>query len=169
MATTPSVTPTFQPAFKRVAQSCEFDCAFACCAILSGQSLEEIRAIAVQKFDHPAANRAYWITESLIQRLLADRGLVATHYKEFTSIADLPEVAILLIDYSEETEIGRHVLFHRQQIANGGKPQEVSYILDPGYWLPESLHIRTDIKALGPISYVIGVHAMQKTAPKTGK
>lgn len=167
MATTPASTSTptkeFQPAFEGVQQSNDFDDAFACIAMIAGKSLDEVRQVAIDKFKHPK-HGPYWITENLITNLLAHYGWVATVYKESAGIASLPDLAIGMVEYNPETEIGRHVLFHRMN-ATGNPKQVIEYIIDPAYWIDPNKHFRTDIKGF-PISWYIGVHQMKKAAAK---
>lgn len=169
MSTTPaSSTPDigFQPAFKRVQQSNDHDDAFACIAMLTGKTLDEIKQTAIDKFRHPKHGPATcWVSEELIGKLLAHYGLVGTIYKEGMGVASLPDVAIGMVEYDPETEIGRHVIFHRLKYGKN----TVEYIIDPAYWLvDQSKHIRTDIKGF-PISFYIGVHQMAKPAAKGEK
>ncbi len=167
MATTPASTTTpaagFKPAFLRVQQSNDHDCAFACVAMIVGKTLDEVRQTAIDKFKHPRRG-PYWITEDLISKLLVHYGWVATVFKESTGIASLPDLAIGMVDYNPDTEIGRHVLFHR--MATPGNPKQVTeYVVDPAYWVEPSQQVRTDIKGF-PISWYIGVHPMNKTPVK---
>jgi hypothetical protein len=165
MATIPSSTNAaqgFNPVFNRVQQSNDFDCAFACIAMIAGKTLDNVRQTAVDKFKHPK-HGPFWITEDLIAKLLAHYGWVATVYKESTGIASLPDLAIGMVEYDPESEIGRHSLFHRHTLP--GSKQPVEYIIDPAYWVDSSKQVRTDIKGF-PISYFIGVHQMIKTATK---
>ncbi len=163
MASTPAAPATgsalgFQPAFNRVAQSSEFDCAFACIAMISGKKdLADVKAAAVANFKFPRTG-PYWIDQDLICKLFANFGYVATVYKETTTISELPDVAVLMVDYNPETEIGRHVLFYRQRGAISKPPLEV--IIDPAYWIEPAKQIRTDVKGL-PSAYFIGVHPMK--------
>lgn len=151
-------TSDFQPAFKRVQQSSDHDCAFACIAMLAGQTLEEVRQTAIKQFKHPK-HGPYWINEELIHKLLAHCGWVATVYKESTGIDSLPDLAIGMVDYDPDTEIGRHVLFHRMK-SEGNLKKTTEYILDPAYWIDPKQQVRTDIKGF-PISWYIGVHPMK--------
>lgn len=165
MATIPSstnATQGFKPAFNRVQQSNDFDDPFACVAMITGKTLDEVRQAAIDKFKHPK-HGPYWITEDLIAKLLAHGGYVATVYKEGTGIASLPDLCLGLVEYDPETEIGRHVLFHR--FTPPGSKQPVEYIIDPAYWVEPSKQVRTDIKGF-PVSYFIGVHQMVKTTAK---
>lgn len=158
-ATTSSTAQGFQPGFKRVQQSNDFDCAFACIATITGMTLDEVRKVAIDKFRHPK-HGPFWITGELINSLLAHYGWVATVYKEASGIASLPDLAIGMVEYNPETEIGRHVVFHRIP-ATSGKPA-VEYIIDPAAYVTEpSQQVRTDIKGF-PISWYIGVHKMLK-------
>lgn len=163
MASTPAAPASiggsigFQPAFNRVAQSESCDCAFACISIIANKSLAEVKEAAVKQFKFPR-HGLYWIGEDLIAKLLAHFGFVATVYKETTTISELPTVAILMVDYDPETEIGRHVLFVRQAGSTG--KAAVEYIIDPAPWVPIEKQIRTDVKGL-PSAYYIGVHPMK--------
>ena len=161
MATTPAADSTlsFKPVFNRVAQSQDCDCAFACIAMIANKTIEEVKQAAVSNFKFPR-HGMFWIDEDLICKLFAHYGYVATTYKQTTSIADLPDVALLMVDYDAEKEIGRHVLFYRQK-GSGGKPN-LEVILDPGTWVEPAKQIRTDVKGL-PSAYHIGVHPMKPT------
>ena len=153
-------TPTeFQPAFTRVQQSENHDCAFACVAMITGKTLEEIRELAVKKFMHPI-HGPYWITGDLIAGLLAQNGYVASVYKEVDKVEILPDLAIAMVDYQPSTELGRYVLFHRAKASHDSK-STIAYIVDPAYWVEPQEHIRTSFKTL-PVSWCIAVHAMNK-------
>ncbi len=161
MATTPAASSTpalgFTPAFKRVAQSNDFDCAFACIATIAGKTLEEVRATAVKQF-HLREHGPYWVTEALITSLAAHYGWTATVWKEvLTPILGLPDLAILMVDYDEETELGRHVVFHR--IRQASPKPAIEYVIDPAYWVAPDKQITADLKALAP-SWYIGLHPM---------
>jgi hypothetical protein len=153
-----------QPVFKRVQQQSDHDCAFACIATITGKSLIEVIQVAVDKFEHPI-HGPYWITEELIAKIFAHYSFVSTVYKEITKgIVDVPDVAIVMVDYDPETELGRHAVFVRDQ---SNQKQITAYVIDPAYWIDSSLHIRNDFKVLQP-AYWIGVHPMKQTA-KAGK
>lgn len=165
MTTLPSTVSSteegFQPAFSRVQQEGDFDDAFACIAMIAGKPLADIRQLAVDKFGHPA-HGPYWIGAELITALLAHHGLVATVYKEAASVADLPDFALAMVDYDPETEIGRHVVFHRARASHAPKTV-VEYMIDPAYWVPEGQRIRVEFNDCQPAWY-IGVHAMSKSS-----
>ena len=169
--TTPTASPStalgFTPAFKRVAQEENFDDLFACIAMLAGQTLQDVKAVAVKQFRHPE-HGPYFIDEQLIASLCAHYGLVSTVWKAVTSpIADLPDVAILMIEYSETTELGRSVVFHRMRPSSGPKPV-IEYVVDPAPWVPPQMQIRVDLKAL-QASWFIGVHPMNAPATYSKK
>lgn len=92
-----STPTTFTPAFPFVAQTNDFDDVFACAAMLSGKKIEEVRDIAIAKIRHPA-HGPYYFDETLIAALLAQLGFVATVYKEVARVADIPDVAFLMVD-----------------------------------------------------------------------
>ncbi|MFZ6656537.1 hypothetical protein [Undibacterium sp. TJN19] len=164
MATTPTVNQaqTIQPVFKRVQQAVDHDCAFACIAMITNKSLDEVVQVAIEKFKHPA-NGPYFITEELINKILAHYGFVSTIYKEVeTGLVDIHNVAIAMVDYDPETEIGRHVVFVRDK-ANTKQP--VEYMIDPAYWITSSSYVRTDFQKLVP-AWFIGVTPMNRMAAK---
>lgn len=163
---TANTAQSIQPVFKRVqqAQGGTHDCAFACIATITGKSLAEVVQVAVDKFNHPV-HGPYWITEELIAKIFAHYGFVSTVYKEISKgIVDLPDVAIAMVDYDPETELGRHVVFVRDQ---SNQKQIKEYVIDPAYWIDSSLHVRNDFRVIQP-AWFIGVHPM-KSAAKTGK
>ena len=146
----------FQPAFNRI-ESGDCDCAFSCIGMIANKTIAEVKQAAVTNFKFPKYG-PFWIDQDLILKLFAHFGYVATIYKETTVIADLPDVAVLMVDYNPETEIGRHVLFYRQRGAISKPSLEV--IIDPAYWIEPAKQIRTDVKGL-PSAYYIGVHPMK--------
>ena len=135
----------FKSPFKRVEMRERMDDAFACIATLTGKSLEEVNRVAVT-LGYPAQGPAY-PTETLMAKLLMALGnLISTRYKDFESTAALPEVAILFIDWDEEMDTGRTVVWHRVQ--RTGVHPSFSYVIDPGSWIAESRHLHTDIGSL---------------------
>ncbi|WER45135.1 hypothetical protein CupriaWKF_12540 [Cupriavidus sp. WKF15] len=163
MATIPTTVTSspegFQPAFNRVQQEGDFDDAFACIATLAGKTLADVRKQAVDKFGHPP-HGPYWISEHLIVSLLAHYGLVGTVYQEASAVADLPDLALAMVDYDPETELGRHVVFHRAKASHAPKAV-VEYMIDPAYWVSEGQRVRVQFDDCQP-SWYIGVHAMGK-------
>ena len=153
---------TIKPEFNRVQQSNDFDDAFACIAMLAGKTLDEVRQVAIDKFKHPK-HGPFWITDDLISKLLAQFGWVGTVYQQGTGISSLPKYAIGMVEFNEELDHGRSVLFVRSG-PEGGKPG-VEYIIDPAYWIDEAQQIRTDIKAF-PIAWYIGCHRANKSQAK---
>ncbi|MEC4723292.1 hypothetical protein RY831_29475 [Noviherbaspirillum sp. CPCC 100848] len=154
MASTPS-SPSMnhqaiQPAFVRVSQRSEWDDAFACIATITGKSLDDVYAVATDKLKFPK-HPPRWITESMINRLLAHCGYSSTVYKPVAKLADIPDVAIILVEWSNDMDVGRHAVFVRDR-RTAKKPQE--YVLDPAYWIEPRLHVRIDIKNLAPAWYI---------------
>lgn len=121
------------------------DDAFACIATLTGKSLDEVNRAAVA-LGYPAQGPAY-PTEILMAKLLMSLGnLVATLYQEFESTAALAEVAILFIDWDEEMETGRTVVWHR--VRKTDAHPAFAYVIDPASWIPEGRHLHADIDSL---------------------
>jgi hypothetical protein len=156
-------TPTsFTPAFPFVAQTNDFDDVFACAAMLSGKTIDEVREIAIAKTRHPARG-PYYFDETLIAALLAQLGFVATVYKDIGSVADIPDVAFLMVDYIESMDVGRHILFHRAK-ASHASGTKIEYALDPAPWQKPADRVRTNFKGIAG-TWSIGIHAMNT---KTG-
>ena len=171
MATTPTTptTPTsFQPAFKRVAQQDRHDDTFAAIATLTGKTLDSIMRQA-ETMGLPKVGPYYpWIDGDMIAKLLAAHGLVATVWKDCAKegYAVLPEVAIAMVSYDPDWEVGRCVVYHRNTSADGKTAQP--YVVDPYQHADSRLHTRVgtaDLAGLAP-SWHIGVTQMQKAAGK---
>ena len=154
--TTVESTPnTFTPAFTFIAQTNDFDDVFACAAMLSGKTIEEVRDIAIAKTKHPARG-PYYLGETRIAPLFAQLGLVATVYKEIGRVADIPDVAFLIVDYNADMEIGRHILFHRAKASHAsGTTIET---LDPAPWCKPVDRARTNFKSVSG-TWAAGIHA----------
>lgn len=145
----------FQSPFKRVQMEERMDDSLACIATLTGRPLADANKMAIE-FGVPAFG-PYFITETKIAALLINLGgLVATSYKEFSSYAELPDVALLLVDYDEMTEYGRHVIFHR--VPGKGGAKDFAYIIDVASWIDASDHFTTALTSFKP-AYYIGVTA----------
>ena len=165
MATTPTPT-SFQPAFKRIGQQDRHDDAICVIAMLSGKTTDAIIRQA-EGLGLPKVGPYHaWIDGDMIAKLLAGNGLVATVWKECTSYKDLPEVAIVMVDYDADWEVGRCVLYHRNTSSDGKTAQP--YVVDPYPHTDTKLHLRvgtTDLNGLPPTWY-IGVTQMAKAAGK---
>lgn len=165
MATTPTPT-SFQPAFKRIGQQDRHDDAICVIAMLSGKTTDAIIRQA-EGLGLPKVGPYHaWIDGDMIAKLLAGNGLVATVWKECTSYKDLPEVAIVMVDYDADWEVGRCVLYHRNTSSDGKTAQP--YVVDPYPHTDTKLHLRvgtTDLNGLPPFWY-IGVTQMAKAAGK---
>ncbi|RKF49169.1 hypothetical protein [Paraburkholderia fungorum] len=120
-----STPTTFTPAFPFVAQTNDFDDVFACAAMLSGKTIEQMREIAIAKTKFPARG-PYYLGETQIAALLAQLvGFVGTVYKELSRVADIPDVGLITVNYNPEMELGRHVLFHRAKASHASDHDRV--------------------------------------------
>jgi hypothetical protein len=156
-----STPTTFTPAFPFVAQTNDFDDVFACAAMLSGKTIEQVREIAIAKTRHPA-HGPYYVGETQIATLLAQLGFVATVYKELSRAADIPDVALILVDLNADMEVGRHILFHRAS-ASHSSGTTIEYALDPAPWCKPAERVRTNFKNIAG-HWAIGIHAMNTRA-----
>ncbi|WP_207005331.1 hypothetical protein [Trinickia mobilis] len=152
-----STPTTFTPAFPFVAQTNDFDDVFACAAMLSGKKIEEVREIAIAKTTHPARG-PYYLGETHIAALKAQLRLVATVYKEISRVSDIADVALILVDYNDDMEVGRHILFHRAK-ASHASGSTIEYALDPASWCKPADRVRTNFKNIAG-HWAIGIHAM---------
>lgn len=132
----------FVSPFKRVQMTERNDSALACIATLSCRSLDEIVRIAIE-CGYPPYGPA-WVDNALMTRVLGKVGLSGGEYEPVPSLDALPDVAILMVDYSEALDEGRAICWHHVR----GTPQQqaFSYIIDVANWLPEKNHITTDWK-----------------------
>jgi hypothetical protein len=127
------------------------DDSLACIATLTNRSMEDVKKMA---FDMglPQHGPCY-VTEDMIAKLLMKAGgLVGSKYKDFDKFDSLPDVAILLVEYDEDTEIGRHVVWHHVR----GTPERPSfhYLLDVASWVDPADQITTAVKTYEPAAYI---------------
>ena len=142
------------PVIKRVAQTNDFDCAFACVAMIVRRRFKQVRQLAVDQFGLPQHGPYLCMDEALIVKLLAHWSFAATGYVPYTDIASVPDLAICMVGDHRDELIGRHVVFVRERDDWGQPLYEKIY--DPGFWLPPTQHIRTDLEAFR-FTYFIGV------------
>lgn len=166
MATAPSPGP-FQPAFKRIAQQGRHDDILVVIAMLAGKTTESVFRQA-EGFGVPKTGPYYaWLDGDMIAKLLAANGLTATVWKECAGgYKDLPEVAIAMVDYLPDWEVGRCVLYHRNTATDGKTTQP--YVVDPYPHADSKQHLRVgtaELAALTPAWY-IGVSQMAKNTAK---
>jgi hypothetical protein len=152
-----STPTTFTPAFAFVGQTNDFDDVFACAAMLLGKKIEEVREIVIAKTKYPARG-PYYLGETHIAALMAQLGLVATVYKEISRVSDIPDVALILVDYNDDMEVGRHILFHRAK-ASHSSGTTIEYALDPAPWCKPADRVRTNFKNIAG-HWMIGIHGM---------
>lgn len=158
-----TTTPDFKPLFNRVQQSDRHDDALAVIAMLSNTTLNQIRQQATV-FGLPETGPYYpYIDGDLIAKLLTSQGLVGTVWKESTEFKDLPDVAIAMVDYDADWEVGRCVLYHRLPADHPSKITQ--YVIDPYPYTDSKRQVRADLSGLVP-SWYIGVHPTPTTKTK---
>ena len=141
----------FKSPFNRVPMKERMDDSLACIASLTGRTLEDVTKMAID-IGLPEHGPCY-VTEDMIAKLLMKAGsLVGSKYKEFQKLDLLPDVAILLVDYDEETEIGRHVVWHH--VRGTPEQQAFNYIVDVAPWIAEGDHFTTAVKNYSPAFYI---------------
>ena len=153
-------TPRYRTLFKRVAQndlketdSADFMGEFACIATICGVTLDEVRNTATKDFGHPQ-HGPFWITEELVRELFNSFGWIASEWKKvMTPLSGLSDIAILAIEYDEEAEFGRPVVYQRAASKEGANGF-VEYIIDPAHWMKPEKQVTTDIKGYAPAWYM---------------
>jgi hypothetical protein len=159
----PQTTPQgFTPFFKRVSQGEDRHAdIYACIAILTNKTVADIQQQA-ESLGVPKVGPYYpYLDGDMIAKILVAHNLVATVWKEAAGFNDLPgvEVAILMVEYSPEWEVGRCVVFHRQRSTDGKSVHP--YVVDPYPHADSKLHLRQGTSELSslPTSWYIGIHA----------
>lgn len=156
MATTKpnnGLPPGYVSPFKRVEMEERIDDALACVAILTNQSLADIKKLA---FHHgfPEHGPA-WVNDPLIAKLLYQHGLVGSEYKQVDSLSALPDVALVLVNFNPVDDISRHLVWHH--VRGTPKQSAFHYVIDPASWIDPKHHVTTDFKHLKlekPIYYI---------------
>ncbi len=162
MATAPTTT-SFQPFFKRVSQGDErhADIYAVLAMLIPGKSLTDIRQQAeTMGIPRIGPYYTYAIDGDFLARLCAAHGLVCTIWKACSRWDDVADVSIALVDYSDDWELGRAVLFHRMKSPDGKAAQ--AYLIDPWPHADARSHMRVggaDLMHLKP-SWFIGVTPM---------
>lgn len=108
---------------RRVKQGDPTGCGFACIAMLSGASYDEIKNIAITDLDYEGSGDFYTGTREL--RYLASKNNVelGKRRRTFKSLDALPETAILAINHEDKLDTWHWVVYCR-------KPNE-EYVYDP--------------------------------------
>ena len=173
MASTPATNTaapaaSFKPFFQRISQGEDRHAdVLACCAMLCNKSLADIfKQAETLGLPKVGPYYGYAVDGDFVARLLAVHGLVATVWKEANSYTELPEVAVALVSYDSEWEVGRAVVYHRNTSADGKTAQP--YVVDPYPHADSRQHLRVGTAALAdlPPAWFIGVTQMNKTAGK---
>lgn len=165
MASAKSITQIpagFVPLWTLVNAEERIDDSLACVAMLTKQELSVIKEQAY-KFGLPKFGPA-WVYNEMIAKLLYQYGLVGSAEKEANSLASLPDVAILTVDWSDEMGFGRSVLW--THIRGTESQQAFNFITDPSPHTPDELRISADFRHLrmGPTYQYIEVTPRKDTA-----
>lgn len=152
---TSSLPEGFQSPFKAIIpQQTRHDDILACIGTLTGTSLEDVWKLAISQNWLPAVGQ-YWVSEQVIASLLQRLGgLRASTWKDFTSFAALPNVALLWVDphKSDPENHGRTIIFHHVPGVADQFPS-FSYCIDVNETDPEK-QIVTDLKRYTPVSFI---------------
>ncbi|OEZ29690.1 hypothetical protein AO062_16645 [Variovorax boronicumulans] len=122
------------------------DDSMAVIASLTGQTLETIRDQAFE-LGFPRQGPG-WLDQRAIATLLARYNLTASDWKEASSIAALPDVAMMTVDVvgDKASGYGRFVLWTHFRATQ--EYASFSAVCDPAHWIAPQHHITTDFKHL---------------------
>lgn len=138
--------PGFTYPFRRVAMEERLDDSMAVIAALTGQTLETIRDQAFE-LGFPRQGPG-WLDQRAIATLLARYNLAASDWKEASSIAALPDVAMMTVDMvgDKANGYGRFVLWTHFRAT----PEYASFsaVCDPAHWIEAGQYLTTDFKHL---------------------
>ena len=149
MASAPSkpssgALPAASP-FKRVAMQGTHDDLLACAAVLCGKTMEEVKKMAVTL--GMRANGPFFMDVALFRKILFNlSNLAVSDYKDFKSVAAMPDVAVLCVDYENVNETCRHLVWHHVR-AQPDVPS-FSYVIDVAPWVGAHQQMTTDLSHL---------------------
>ncbi len=146
MKPTNGTIPTgFVSPFKRIPMTGTHDDLLACAATLCNKSMEDVKKMAVTL--GMRANGPFTMDETLFRKIMFNLSPYAvSDYKDFKSVAALPDVCVLCVDYDAD-ETCRHVVFHHVRGTADVTPA-FSYAIDVGNWTDPKQQITTDFNHL---------------------
>ena len=159
-----STAAGFEPAYSFVSSEGDrHGDILAAIAVVARASLGDVFK-AAEALGMPKTGPYYqFMTEEILSSIGASFGLVFTVWKEVTKVANLPDLSLVLIRYSEEYEAGEAAVIHRAKASHDGKL--VTYAILPSATDPKQ-QIRTDLDAALAPAWYCGIHPMKSTTPK---
>ena len=131
--------------FKRVAMQGTHDDLLACAAVLCGKTMEEVHKMAVTL--GMRANGPFFMDVALFRKILFNlSNLAVSDYKDFKSVAAMPDVAVLCVDYEVVNETCRHLVWHHVR-AQPDVPS-YSYVIDVANWAAAHQQVTQDLSHL---------------------
>lgn len=151
MATTASkanvgaIPSGFSSPFRRIAMQGSHDDLLACAAVLCGKTMDEVKKMAVTL--GMRANGPFFMDVALFRKILFNlSNLAVSDYKDFKSVAAMPDVAVLCVDFEDVNETCRHLVFHHVR-AQPDVPS-FSYVIDVAPWVGAHQQMTTDLTHL---------------------
>ena len=156
-----STAAGFEPAYSHVSTGGDRHAdLFGAIAVVARTTLSDVFKVA-EALGMPKTGPYYqYLTEELLGGIGASFGLVFTVWKETTKLANLPDLAIALVQYDADFETGEAAVLHRAKASHDGKM--IQYAILPAA-TDLKQQVRTDLDTLAPAWY-IGIHLM-KPAP----
>lgn len=135
----------FKSPFVRVQQEGSHDDLLAVAATLTNKTLAEARKMAITL--GMRANGPFYFDEVLFRKIIFNlSNLAVSDYKDFKSLAALPDVCVLCVDYEDVNETCRHILFHHVR-AQANVPS-FSYVIDVAQWVEPHQQVTKDLSHL---------------------
>lgn len=133
--------PGFVSPFKRVPMQGTHDDLLACAAILCGKTMEDVKKMAVTL--GMRATGPFYTDEVLFRKILFNlSNFAVSDYKDFKTVAALPDVCVLCVDYVTHDETCRHLVFHH--IRGTAEMPALNYVIDPANWIDAKQQLTTD-------------------------
>lgn len=131
--------------FKHVAMHGTHDDLLACAAVLCGKSMEDVKKMAVTL--GMRANGPFFMDVALFRKILFNlSNLAVSDYKDFKSVAAMPDVAVLCVDFEDVNETCRHLVWHHVR-AQPDVPS-FSYVIDVAPWVGAHQQVTQDLSHL---------------------
>ncbi|MBK9444093.1 MAG: hypothetical protein IPN53_23510 [Comamonadaceae bacterium] len=146
------IPATYKVPYRHILAEERIDDSLACIAMVTHQTLADIKEQAF-RFGLPR-NGPAWVYPDMVSKLLFQWNLVFSEEKEADSIAALPDLAILTVDWNDQMEFGRSVVW--VHIRGENDQAAFNYILDPANWVPENHRVTADfrhLKMVMPLAY----------------
>jgi len=135
----------FVSPFSRVEMKGTHDDLLACAAIICGKSIDDAKKVAVA-LGMPS-NGPFCVDDELFRKVVFNLSqLIVDEYRDLTTVAALPNVAVLCLVHDKYGETYRHVVFHHVRATD--TTPAFSYVIDPANWIDDKHQVTSDLRHL---------------------